>query len=184
MRFITKDELAVVLRHALKASRRDHLIILLSAQHGLRRSEVASLTMADIEDGMLVANRRKGSNKTTHPLLAASNLLFDELRALTYYLNERRAGTDLLFPSSHGGQLTGRQIANIVKRYVLAAGLPKELAHPHALKHYTGSYLCRQGMGVEFVKQYLGHKDIKNTCIYLNISDVEASAKAQEIFNV
>jgi site-specific recombinase XerD len=39
-------------------------------------------------------------------------------------------------------------------------------------------------MGVEFVKQYLGHKDIKNTIIYLDISDAEASAKAQEIFNV
>ena len=176
MRYLTKDELAKVLRVALKASRRDHLMILLAAQHGLRRSEVVALTWADVDSDSITVRRLKGSDTTTHPLLRNHSVLFDEPTALEYFRDEREDDGDFLFPMTDG------QFARIVKAHFIAAGISPELAHPHSLKHYCCSHLCRAGMGVEFVKTFVGHKDIKNTVRYMNISDSEASAKAQEAF--
>ena len=176
MRYLTKDELAKVLRVALKASRRDHLMILLAAQHGLRRSEVVALTWTDVDNDSITVRRLKGSDTTTHPLLRNHSVLFDEPTALAYFHAEREDDGSLLFPMTDG------QFARIVKAHFIAAGISPELAHPHSLKHYCCAHLCRNGMGVEFVRVFVGHRDIKNTCRYLGISDEEASAKAQEAF--
>jgi site-specific recombinase XerD len=180
--YLSKEQLTATLRLAWKASRRDHLMILLGAQHGLRRTEIASLTLSDVANGRISVARIKGSEPTIHPLLSNKDILLDEIRALEYYLAERTSESNLLFPSSHGGALTGRAIAYLMKPYMLAAGVPAELAHPHSLKHFCCSHLCRQNVGVEYVRTYVGHKDIKNTVRYLNITDSEASAKAQEAF--
>jgi len=155
-------------------------MLLLGAQHGMRRTEIASLTLADVANGQITVARIKGSEATTHPLLPNDSILFDEVRALEQYLAERRElGTtsDILF-----GGITGIRVSQIAQEHMLAAGVPADLAHAHQLKHFCCSHLCRQNVGVEYIRTYVGHKDIKNTVRYLNITDSEASAKAQEAF--
>ena len=175
--YLTKDQLTATLRHAWKHSRRDHLMLLLGAQHGLRRTEIAQLTLADVSGGKLTVARLKGSETTTHPLMSNDNILFDEILALRYYLEERATNAESLFG------VTGWRVSQIAQEHMLAAGVPKELAHAHQLKHACCSYLIRQGIGVEYVRVYVGHKDVKSTIVYLNISQEEASAKAQLAFS-
>jgi type 1 fimbriae regulatory protein FimB len=170
MRYLTKTEMQKVLTHAIHDSRRDYLMILLGVNHGLRASEIVSLTLADVANGEITVARLKGSNKTTHPLSAK------ESEALTDWLLERPADGDLLFP------ITRRQFGRIVKEHMLAVGIPAECAHPHALKHACCSILSRSGKQVEHIATFVGHKDIKNTRIYLNISDAEAAAAVGDIF--
>jgi site-specific recombinase XerD len=59
-----------------------------------------------------------------------------------------------------------------------AVEVPKELAHIHALKHACCSIQARAGAKIENIAQYVGHKDIKNTRTYLNVSDDEAAVSA------
>ncbi len=181
--YLSKEQLTATLRRAWKHSRRDHLMLLLGAQHGLRRTEIASLTLADVANGQITVARIKGSEATTHPLLSNESILFDEVRALEQYLAECRelgtlsATSDRLF-----GGITGIRVSQIAQEHMLAAGVSADLAHAHQLKHFCCSHLCRQNVGVEYIRTYVGHKDIKNTVRYLNITDSEASAKAQEAF--
>lgn len=174
--YLTKDQLTATLRHAWKHSRRDHLMLLLGAQHGLRRTEIACLTLADVSGGKLTVARLKGSETTTHPLMSNDNILFDEILALRYYLEERATNAESLFG------VTGWRVSQIAQEHMLAAGVPKELAHAHSLKHFCCSQLCRKNVGIEYIRTYVGHADIKNTVRYLNISNEEASAKAMEAF--
>lgn len=170
MRYLTKPEMQKVLAHALHDSRRDYLMILLGLNHGLRASEVISLKLTDVENGWISVKRLKGSYATTHPLSPK------ETEALSGWLLERPQGTNLLFP------ITRRQFGRIVKEHMLAVGVDKKLAHPHSLKHACCSIRYREGKGIENVCVFVGHKDIKNTLVYTNISDAEAAAAVGDIF--
>lgn len=183
MTYLTKDEVEKVLRKAWKASRRDHLMLLLAFQHGLRVSEVASLRVGDVSGGFLDVRRAKGSLHTKQPLLKAANPVFDEVAALDAWMAEKPTEESLLPEADR--PLFGirkRQMQSLAESYMLAAGVAPELAHFHSLKHACGSLMYRNGADVVEVAQYLGHVDIKNTRVYVNLTDVEASAAAAKAF--
>ena len=50
------------------------------------------------------------------------------------------------------------------------------LAHPHSLKHSIARHSIKNGVGIEGLKTYLGHKTLSSTGMYLRIDDTEASA--------
>lgn len=185
--YLSKEQLTATLRRAWKHSRRDHLMILLGAQHGLRRTEIASLTLADVsavdENGCaaITVARLKGSFTTTQCLFTNDHILLDEVRALEQYLAERRElgiTSDLLF-----GGISGVRVSQIIQSHMVAAGVSANLAHAHSLKHFCGATMIHMGQPVEKVAKFLGHRDCKNTInFYAHISDAEASAAAQEAF--
>ena len=53
------------------------------------------------------------------------------------------------------------------------AGIPKELRHPHVLRHTRAIELLRAGVPVSAVQQILGHADIGTTAVYLRFSGIE-----------
>jgi len=53
------------------------------------------------------------------------------------------------------------------------AGIPRELSHPHVLRHTRAVELLRAGVPVSAVQQLLGHADISVTAVYLRFSGVE-----------
>jgi len=179
MRYLSKQQVESVLHAAYKASSRDHLMILLGFTHGLRRSEVARLTLGDVANEHIRIFRLKNSLDTTHPLRGSVNILFDEKLALRTWLGQREAESKALFPSRDGrGFISSDMVYLIMRRYMQAAGIPSELAHPHALKHACCALQARRGVPIERIAQYVGHRDIKNTRIYLGISDEEAAESA------
>ena len=183
MQYLGIEEVAKVLRAAYKENRAHHLMLLLSFSHGLRRSEVAALRVRDVQDGRICVSRVKGSLRTEQPLMASDNLLFDEPKSLAAWLDERVGDSDALFPSRKGhGTLKPDSVGKIAVHYMEKANVPEKLAHHHSLRHACCSLLARAGVGIEYIAQYAGHKDIKNTRIYLHISDNEASATAFAVF--
>ena len=184
MEYLSFEQVTQILQAAHDRSRRDHLMLLLSFSHGLRRSEVANLRIRDVLDGQIRVARVKGSLETTSPLIASPNVLFDEPAALAAWLAERPTKTDALFPSCRkiGSPLNGHQVWHITLRYMRLAGIPAKLAHHHSLRHACCSLQARNGVGIEYIAQHVGHKDIKNTRIYLHITGSEAAQKAQEVF--
>ena len=181
MQFLDIAQITNILRGAYKKSTRDHLILLLSFQHGLRVSEVARLTLADVANGKIHVQRVKHSLETDQPLMPSDNILFNEPLALQGWLQERPEGGEALFPSRWGtGTLNPDYVSQLTVHYMELAKVPQNLAHHHALKHSMCSILIRQGVGIEYVKQYAGHKSVSSTIFYLHISDNEAFAKASE----
>ena len=180
MQYLDIVQVGNVLRAAYKTNRAHHLMLLLSFQHGLRRSEVAALRVQDVQDGRICVSRVKGSLRTEQPLMASENLLFDEPRALRAWLEERVSDSDALFSSRKGhGALKPDSVGKIAVHYMEKANVPEKLAHHHSLKHALASLLIRQKVDLAFVKQALGHRSISSTIHYVHVQDFEATEKAQ-----
>ena len=60
------------------------------------------------------------------------------------------------------------------------AGIPRELAHPHVLRHTRAIELIRAGVPLTLVQSLLGHASLTTTAVYLQIHPVEAKAILRE----
>lgn len=182
MNYLTIKQVENTLALAMEKSPRDHLMLLLSFRHGMRRGEVAALTLDDLKHGQIRIERLKGSMLTTQPMLTSNNEIFDEHFALDRWLHFRPQGSNFLFPSRKGS-ITGGQIERIAKYYLTLAGVPDTLTHHHSFKHAFCSIQARNGVKIEYIAQSVGHRDIKNTRIYLNVTDSEAIGHAANALN-
>jgi type 1 fimbriae regulatory protein FimB len=170
MKHLTKDELRRLLEAAKSHSDRDHLMILVAFWHGLRASEVVSLTVDNFGDGYLTVQRLKGSMKTVQQLFEHDDPLLNERAALAAYMPQIDGGESRLFPVSR------KTFWEMVKRYGKAAGLPAYKSHPHVLKFTCGKLGLKGGMQIDDLRQHLGHKSLASTGYYLKSDDQEASA--------
>jgi integrase len=166
MNHITKDELKALL-HEIPVERQ-RLMVLVTFLHGLRVSETINLTGASIRDGYLTIQRLKGSLKTTQPFVHSDDPELDEFHALTM-LAQTTLPKQKLFPMSRFG------VYKLIRRAGMKAGIPIHKLHPHALKH--GCAMAIIQAGIEYTRQYLGHRTISSTGEYLRVSDESASRK-------
>lgn len=176
---LSKQELLAVLKAAKARSTRDWAMMLVAYRHGLRASEVCSLTFADVDlkGGAITIARLKGSLKTVQPLYEhRGEPLLDEAKVLKIYLKERPAdGSNFVFVSQKGGQLDRTQFFRIFQAIAEDAGLPAEKRHPHVLKHSLATHLVGQNVNLAIVRQALGHQSIGSTMRYIGVTDSQAS---------
>lgn len=161
MKYLTKDELGKMLMVAKGSNPTDHLMILLAFNHGLRVSEVLSLTAANFQDGYLIVQRLKGSARTSQ------RLLDNEAALLADY---KIPACGLLFP------ICRRTAWRRIKGYGVAAGIPGFKCKPHALKHSCAMAGLKGGMSLPELQAYLGHRSLGSTGMYLKIDDDTASS--------
>lgn len=98
--------------------------------------------------------------------------------ALRKYLNKRTDIDPALFINYKPGiektgkprRLTNRAIENIVKKYVVIAGLPV-MATPHTLRHSFATDLLSNGVDLRLVQEFLGHQNIATTQIYTHVTN-------------
>jgi len=153
--------------HAID-SRRDRAIFRIMYHHGLRAHEVALLMLSDYRDrdGILYIRRGKGSVSREHKLIP------EELKALRSYLKlDRGSMPGPMFPSRQGRFGISRfRLYWLMRKYCAAAGIRKEKAHPHALKHSCGTHLAERGFMPDAIQDWLGHRDSSSTDIYMHFS--------------
>jgi len=142
---------------------RDGTLILLMFRHGFRVCEATSLRweQVDLKIGLLHVKRRKNGIPSTHPLRSI------ELRALRS-LNRQYQGP-YVFQTERKAPLSARTVHHIVQRAGERAGFSFSI-HPHMLRHSTGYHLANKGNDTRAIQSYLGHRNIKNTVIYTELS--------------
>ena len=96
------------------------------------------------------------------------------LKAIQDYLNTRKDDEPALFinykgPITKDHRLTTRSVENIVRKYVIKAGISIP-ASPHTLRHSFATDLLMQGVDLRMVQEFLGHKNIATTQIYTHIT--------------
>lgn len=180
MEYLKIPEVEKILRAAYRKSRRDHLLLLLSFQKGLRANEVAAIQITDIVGGRLTVARSKHSLRTCQPLLSSDNIIFDEPRALDAWLAERDSPTPELFTSNKGGKMRADSVGKLAKAYMMSVDIHPDLAHHHSLRHAWASFLLRSGLDLAYVKEALGHASLSSTIIYTHVNQDEVAAKATQ----
>jgi len=76
--------------------------------------------------------------------------------------------TGRVFLNARGGPLSRMGFWKILRKHVLACGLPVS-CHPHSLRHSFATHLLEGGADLRAVQEMLGHADIATTRIYTHV---------------
>jgi integrase/recombinase XerD len=134
---------------------------------GLRVSEVAALKIADIDsDRMQIMIRQAKGKKDRYVNL--SPVLLDILRS--YLRLYKPAPKEYLFESEQTGmRYPVRTVQQIFQNAKADAGIRKEVSI-HCLRHSFATHLLEKGTDIRYIKELLGHFNIKTTERYLHVS--------------
>jgi len=144
---------------------RDKALFGLIYFYGLRVSEAALLRTESVD-----FKRKKIFIQRVKNGLSGEKPLFKVVQGLLKkYLRKRPETGEALF-TGRQGNLTRQRIQQLFKRYALKAGLDSKYS-VHSLRHSIATHLLEAGEGIEFVRDHLGHRNIKNTIIYAQITD-------------
>lgn len=173
--FLTKAEAEALLSAPNKqawSGRRDHTLLLLALQTGLRLSEIISLRCQDIalDTGAHVRCTGKGRKSRCVPLRK------DVVVALRAWLRERNAQPlDPVFPNARGRPLSRDGVQYLLGKHVAGArqqcpSLKEKRVSPHVLRHSTAMDLLQSGVDRSVIALWLGHERMDTTQIYLHAS--------------
>ena len=171
--YLTEPEIDALLAAPDRSTwlgRRDHTLILLAAQTGLRASELTSLTVGDIHlgTGAHVSTLGKGRKQRITPLTTTT------VAVLRVWLAERGGPpADPLLPTSRGAHLTRAAIARRLAKHHAAAAiacpsLREKKLTPHVLRHTAAMRLLHAGVDTTVIALWLGHEAVQTTQIYLH----------------
>jgi integrase len=150
--------------------RRDHAMLALTLQTGLRISEVAGLTRGDVTvtTGGHVHTIGKGRKERRTPLIPTTKAVVKAW--LTEVGGQSR---EPLFPSTTGKHLSRDAIERRLARHLAAAGrnspsLQAKSVTMHTLRHTAAMRLLLAGNDITVIALWLGHEQVSTTMIYLH----------------
>ena len=148
-----------------RIGRRDHALLLVAIQTGLRVSELTALTRASVHlgTGAHVRCRGKGRKERVTPLRSDARAV---LKA--WLADHDEPDSAPLFPGPAGRPLTRDAIRRIIDRHVAAAAgrcpsIGAKTITPHTLRHTCAMTLLRHGIDTATIALILGHEDIRTT---------------------
>jgi site-specific recombinase XerD len=164
------------------SGRRDHALILLAVQTGLRLSELTSLRQEDLHlgSGAHVRVIGKGRKERCTPLSKNTRAV------LAAWVREPlRDPAQPLFPNARGGRLSAHGVHYLLAKHVAVAtdvcpSLKHKRVSPHVLRHTTAMDLLQGGVEQSVIALWLGHESIETTQIYLD-ADLELKQRVLDM---
>ncbi|GAB4422330.1 MAG: tyrosine recombinase XerC [Anaerolineae bacterium] len=181
-RFLSTQEYRALLR-ACAHETRDAAIIELILQTGMRLSEVARLSIHDVElpsrinrdpaNTGSISVQGKGRKQRSLPLN------YKACRALKAWLTIRPDIPDsALFVTKFRERMGPRAIQRAVEKYLKEAGIKN--ASVHSLRHTFATHHVARGTDLRTVQEALGHADLKSTSIYVSTAKAAMKRDLQE----
>jgi integrase/recombinase XerD len=159
--------------------RRDHALLTLVIQTGLRVSELTHLHCHDVHlaSGAHVQAFGKGRKHRATPLTRQT------VAVLREWLKERDGRPEQpLFPTSRGRPLSRDAVALLVAKHARTAShtyptLKNKTISPHTLRHTAAMNLLHAGVDTTVIALWLGHESLDATQIYLH-ADMQIKERA------
>ena len=150
--------------------RRDHAILTVALQTGLRASELINLRRCDVLTGAGAHIRCEGKGRKHR----GTPLRKETVKVLDIWLKEQ-AGPDQnpLFPTVRGTKLSRDALESIVRRHTHSASrscpsLVGKRVSPHVLRHSTAMELLHHGVDQTVIALWLGHESVETTQMYIH----------------
>lgn len=153
-----------------------HKAILFTAySSGLRVSEVVQLKLGDIDsDRMQIFVARGKEKKDRYVML--SPVLLDVLRSYIKQSKVRPAVYLFENPVEAGTAYNCRSAQKVFQLAREKAGIRKQVSF-HSLRHSFATHLLEKGIDIRYIKDLLGHFDIRTTERYLHV-------KKEQLINI
>lgn len=144
---------------------RDRAIMELLYATGIRRAEVASIRIHDVDlRNRTIEVTGKGDKKRTALMNKAA------AQAIEAYLGVRpRTDDQSLFVGRGGRRLTPKHVWRIFRDIYDVSGLQKH-ATPHTMRHSFATHMVENDANLETVRELLGHEHLSTTGIYLKLA--------------
>lgn len=152
---------------------RNHLIIDILYQTGIRRSELVNLKLADIDWYNL--NLKVLGKRKKERIIPFSLNLKTMLEKYVALLKEKNSESEYLLADKKGKPLSSFQLYYIVKKELSKISTQNN-RYPHILRHSFATHLLNNGADINAVKELLGHSNLKATEIYTH-SNIEQLKK-------
>lgn len=167
---LSAEEVNALIEGAKKGRnwRRDSTLILWLYDTGMRVSEAASVRVRDVDfqGGQVTIRRKMHKTGTVHFSYRTSR----SLKAYLRYERVQYQDVEALFTSQEGMSLDRFTIHSILRRAAERAGIPKERATPHKLRHSFAIAFLRNGGSALHLQALLGHSTLDMTKRYVNFS--------------
>ena len=167
--YLDRDEIAALLAAPNKRTwlgRRDHTLLALMIQTGVRVSELIGLRVGDVHLGTAAHIRILGKGRKRR----ATTLTAELVKVLRAWINERHGQPqEPLFPTRQGRPLSRYTIGVVVSKHAGAANCPSLNAKrvtPHTLRHSNAMLLRAKGVDIATIALWLGHESTQTTHIY------------------
>jgi site-specific recombinase XerD len=148
---------------------RREIILVLLYGWGLRRHELAAITMANMDvrlDQVVVKN--KGGGTKLQPYSAEMKKVFQRWSAQR--ARYAKTGVDALLITQNGDAVSEELIYKIVVELGQKAGIK---INPHRLRDTCGTNLLDDGVPIEQVAAMLGHSDVKTALSYAAVTKTQ-----------
>ena len=179
--FLDADEMAALLAapdRTTWAGRRDHALLLLAIQTGLRASELVGLKLGDVVlgNGAHIRCMGKGRKERATPLRR------ETAKLLGAWIGNDKDENRPLFPSIRGERLSRDALEHLVRKHCLSASrtcpsIGSKRVTPHTLRHSTAMDLLHHGVDPAVIALWLGHENVETTQIYIH-ADMRMKEKA------
>lgn len=148
---------------------RDFLMVALLYATGVRREELARITLGDIDAqrGLITV---LGKGHKTRLVPVGVETLKDLKRFIALretFASERQSDCDSLFLNRLGKSLSVRSIDRRVKKFGRQHGLDFS---PHTLRHSFATHLLENGADLILIKEILGHVSLSTTQKYTHVT--------------
>jgi site-specific recombinase XerD len=172
-KIFTEEQMKAVFSQLVEG-KREHALIFLFLDSGARLAEIAGLDLNLID----LTDRRAriiGKNRVERPVYFSPSTA----HSIKLYIDTERpkaVSTNRLFLTEKGNPLTSNRIQKIMVWVGKRANLPDRLS-PQKLRHTYATLSLKYGGNLEYLRNTLGHTDIKTTSdFYLNVEDSDVAA--------
>jgi integrase len=151
---------------------RDRSIFRLLYHCGMRASEIGLLQLSDYREGNSLDFDRLYIRRLKNSISAETCLVPEASKALRAWLRRRGRAPGPLFPSRQRGPISRFRIFSLTRKYCELANIARQKSHPHVWKHSACVHLLADKKeGLVDVQKHVGHRDVRSTMRYLNLSE-------------